>query len=186
VISLPGVGEVVAAGRTLRELRAELVTRYRKYDKNPHVYVALAERRTEVVRVYAERNATGRETGISTSELELGGMRMSLRISYSARDEVVLRFLPVKDQGTYELTAMLNGTERILLSPATKQNQRVDFSIHGEYLALYMKVSLKSLAMITNAKEVKMRLRDKEFELKKEDLEALRFMVQHVAANSAP
>lgn len=185
VISLPGAGEVAAAGRTLRELRGEIVTRYRKYEKNPHVYVALTEMQSEPVRVYAARDAMGREAGVSTGQMELDGMRMTLRASYSIKDEVVLCFSPVEDNGTYQLTALLDGTERVILSPATKQSQWVS-SIHGWYLALSMKVSLKSLAMITTAKEVKMRLRDKEFELKGGNLEALRFMVQHVYANFAP
>lgn len=185
VISLPGVGEVAAAGRTIRELRGEIVSRYRKYEKNPQVYVALTKMRSEPVRVYAGRDVAGREVGVSTSQMELDGMRMALWVNYSARDEVVLQFSPVKDDGTYELTARLNGTERVLLSPASKESQWVG-SVHGWYLALSMRVSLKSLAIITNAKEVKMRLRDKEFELKGKNLEALRLMVQHVSANSAP
>jgi len=185
VISLPGAGEVLAAGRTVRELRDEIVTRYRKFEKNPYVYVALMEMRSEPVRVYAGHDATGREEGVTTGQMKLDGIRMTLQASYSVSDEVILRFSPVEGNGIYELTALFNGTERVLLSPATKQSQWVS-SIHGWYLALSMKVPLKSLAIITTAKELKMRLRDKEFELKGENLEALRFMVQHVSANFAP
>jgi len=110
---------------------------------------------------------------------------MTLEVSYHAGDEVVFEFSPVKDDGIYELTATLDGTERVILSPATKRSQEV-YTRRYWYRVLSMKVSLKSLAMITKAKEVTIRLRDKEFVMKGDNLEALRLMVQHVSARPAP
>jgi Polysaccharide biosynthesis/export protein len=183
MIILPLVGEEKAVGRTVKELRSEIVLHYRKYQKNPQVYLRLE---AQPARVYAEYDNMGREIRVNTSPMQLDEGKLILKqVSYAGGEEAVLTFSPVEAYQTYELTAWLDGKERVNLNSATKQSQKV-YPVHGQWLELWMEVPMKSLARIANATEVKMRLGDREFQLKGQDLEALRFMVRHLSKVPAP
>jgi hypothetical protein len=185
MINLPLIGEVKAAGHTVKELRSEIVLLYRQYEKNPHVYLRPLELRNPV-RVYAEYDNMGREIRVSTGPMHFDEAKLTLKqVSYTGGAEVVFVFSPVEAYGTYELTAWFDAKERVNLNSVSKQSQSVH-PVHGEWLELTMRVPMKSVARITSATEVKLKLGGKEFRLKEQDLEALRFMVRHLSTAAAP
>jgi hypothetical protein len=187
MINLPFIDEVEAAGRTVEKLRSEISLRFQKFEKNPQISVRLLEStQRESVAVYAVYDNRGRESGVYTSMMRAGDLKLNWRVKSLSRDEFVLSFFSrgsfSDGKDTYEVKALLESGESLSLGQAIKIYPMIVTAHNDPYLEIRLKVSLTALARIAKAGGVTMKLGDTGFQLRGNDLEALRFIVSHFSS----
>ena len=186
MISLPFLDEVEAAGLTVEKVKSEILLRLQRLQRNPQISVyPLESHQRETVAVYAEYDKRGRETEVYTSMMSAGDLNFRWKVRSVGRDEFVLSFFSrdyfSNGRESYEVKALLDGSESVTLGPAIKIRPTIVTAYNDPYLELRLKVARPTFAQVAKARRVRIRLEDIEFELRANDLEALRFMAEHFA-----
>jgi hypothetical protein len=184
MVSLPFLDEVEAAGLTVENIRSEILLRLQRLLRNPQISVYLLEsHRRETVAVYAEYDRRARETEVYTSMMSAGDLNFGWKVRSVSHDEFVLSFFSRDSfsdgRESYAVKALLDGGESVALGRAIKIRPTIVTAYNDPYLEIRLKVARPKLAQVAKATEVRIRLEDTEFKLRANDLEALRFMVEH-------
>lgn len=183
VISIPFIDDVEAAGRTLDQLKNEVVLRYQKLLKRPMVSVRLVEfTKVESASVYAVHDNQGREVNVYTSMMSAENGRINWEIQSLGKGMFRLSFYSVSffdGRDKYEVTVMFDGGQSVSLGRAIKIHPTIVTAHNDPKIEVRLKVSLAALARTAQAREATMKIGDKAFKVEGNSLEALRFIVSH-------
>ena len=189
-VSLPFTDDLRAAGLTIKEIREEIKLRVQKYLRNPQVSVRFLRANQNPVKVYAQYDAQGREARVFTSPMRFESFKawtFNLEVSSARSDEIEFAFSPPfrDNTGKYELSVRLDEGENLFLGNAAIEKTDDARLFGGEDLSKNkVKVPLKTLARIAAAKKVEIKLGHRQFQLKQDELEAMRFMADHISSIS--
>jgi hypothetical protein len=183
VISLPFIDDVEAAGRTIAQLKNEVVLRYQKMLKRPQISVRVVEfTKTASVGVYAVYDNQGREVNIYTSMMNADGGRIKWEVQSLKDGMFRLSFFSnsfIDGRDKYEVTVMLDDGHSVSLGRAIKIHPTVVTAHNDPQIEVRLKVPLAALARTAQAREATMKVGDKAFKVEGNSLEALRFIVSH-------
>jgi hypothetical protein len=179
--------DIRAAGLTIRELRREIELRLQSHMKSPRASVRFVQSPFKPVMVYARHDERGREIRVFTSPLYFESFKawqLNLEVSYAEGedDEIEFAFWTDYRNGAeeFQLTVLLDDAETMNLGRAIRPAVTVG---GARGVPNKIKISLEILERIVKAEKVRMKLGHHQFELKDDDLKALRFMTDRLSQN---
>ena len=183
VIILPFIDDVEAAGRTIAQLKNEVILRYQKMLKRPLISVRVVEfNKAGSVGVYAVYDDQGREANVYTSMMSAENGRIKWEVQALKGGMFRLSFFSnsfIDGRDKYEVTVMLDGGQSLSLGRAIKIRPTVVTAHNDPQVEVRLKVTLAALARTSQAREATMKVGDSAFKVEGSSLEALRFIVSH-------
>lgn len=183
VISIPFIDDVEAAGRTVYQLKSEVVLRYQKILKRPLVSVRLVGfTKVGSVSVYAVHDNQGREVNVYTSLMSADNGRINWEVQSVGDGMFRLSFFSnsfIDGRDKYEVTVMLDGGQSVSLGRAIKIHPTIVTAHNDPKIEVRLKVPLAALARTAQAGGATMKVGDRAFKVEGNSLEALRFIVSH-------